>query len=240
MIKALLSSGQAMAVQAKRHELIANNLANVNTPGFQKLISQVRTDLPSGADGQFTRGMQQPVVTSVSSTRSGPMRATGNPLDVGIAGEGYFLIDTPQGERLTRDGSLSLNSQGELVHSSGFPILAGGSVMVIRDAPSIMSDGSVMDGNKILGRLTVVRPNSSDGLRREGGNLLDAVDGYVELPTDSIRIASGHLEGSNVEAVEEMVTMIRAFRAYEIAQRSAQAADEILRIAVQRIGTLRA
>ncbi len=105
MIKGLLSSSQAMAMQLQRHELIANNLANVNTPGFQKLFARVSTDQAQIAPGGNPSNGGRLEVTSVASRRPGALKATGNPLDVAIAGEGYFLVETPAGNRLSRDGS---------------------------------------------------------------------------------------------------------------------------------------
>ena len=240
MIKGLLSSSQAMAMQAQRHDLIANNLANVNTPGFQRLIARVRSEQGQAVPGGAPATGQRLEVTSVPSQRPGALRPTGNPLDVAIGGEGYFLVETPVGLRLSRDGSFGLSREGELIHSSGNPVLADGSSLIIRGTPSILPDGSVMDGERLIGRLTLVRPNSMAALRRDGENLHDALDGYEELEADEVRVVSGHLEGSNVDAVEEMVSMIRAFKAYEIAQKAAQSVDDTLQTATQKVGALRA
>ncbi len=240
MIKALLSSSQAMSMQSQRHDLIANNLANVNTPGFQKLIAQVRSGADPANSSAAAQDMQRLTITSWPSSATGPLKATGNPLDIGLTGEGYFVVETPQGQRLTRDGSLGLSPAGELLHSSGNPILADGSTLTIREAPSILPDGTVMDGDRVVGRLSVVKPNKGSNLRREGQNLLEATGGFEEVPAESVSIAAGNIEGSNVDAIEEMVTMIKAFRAYEIAQKAVHAADETLQIATQKVGAVRA
>ncbi len=242
MIKALQSSGRAMSVQLQRHELIANNLANANTPGFQRLIGRVR-ELQASATTPGAAAAQGPgrlIVESIPSRENGPLQATGNPLDVALMGDGYFLVETAQGERLTRDGAFSLSSEGELLHSSGSPVLADGSSVSIRGQASILPDGTILDGEQIVGRLSVVRPEEGAGVIREGENLLRIEGEYEEAPAGEVRVVSGHIEGANVHAVEEMVDMIRAFRAYEIAQRAAQAADDTLRIAVERVGVLRA
>jgi flagellar basal-body rod protein FlgF len=243
MIKALQSSGRAMAVQLQRHELIANNLANVNTPGFQQLISRVKsqyTTSPGAGPGLSGTRNLEVIVDSIQNNNGGPLRATGNPLDVALVGEGYFTVDTPDGVKLSRDGSFSLNEQGELIHSSGYPVLADGSTVVITREASILQDGTIMDGDQALGRISVVRPMGEGSLRREGDNLLSATAGIEQAPPEEINIMSGHLEGSNVNAIEEMVSMIKAFRAYETAQKAAQAADETLRTAVERVGVVRA
>jgi flagellar basal-body rod protein FlgF len=241
MIKALRSSSLAMSVQQQRHELIANNLANANTPGFQKLFGRVRAE---GGGGTTDKSPGGPVhgllVESLPSQAQGSLVSTGNPLDAAIMGEGFFLVETPEGQRLTRDGAFGLGPEGELLHSSGHPVLAGGSSIFIRSEPSIMPDGTVMDGDRAIARLSVVTPNEGSGLIRRGDNLIEAPGGFEEQEAGESRILGGHLEGSNVEAVEEMVSMIRAFRAYEMATKAAQAADDTLRTAVTRVGVLRA
>ncbi len=241
MIKALQSSGLAMSVQQQRHELIANNLANANTPGFQKLFGRVRAEGGVSNPGMGPSGPPRSLlVESLSSQAQGSLVSTGNPLDAAIMGEGYFLVETPDGERLTRDGAFGLGPDGELLHSSGHPVLAGGSSISIRSEPNILPDGTVMDGDRAVARLSVVLPNEGRALIRQGENLLEAPDGFEEQDADAARVLGGHLEGSNVEPVEEMVAMIRAFRAYEMATKAAQAADETLRTAVTKVGVLRA
>ena len=242
MIKALQSSSQAMRVQQQRHEIIANNLANANTPGFRKLYGRVRAEGPTPSLGVSapTAPSRALLVESLPSMAQGSLTSTGNPLDAAIMGEGYFVVETPEGNRLSRDGGFGLGPEGQLLHSSGHPVLADGSSVFIQNDPSILPDGTVMDGDRIAARLSVVAPNEGSHLMRQGDNLLEAPDGYEQLPAEEIRVVSGHLEGSNVEAVEEMVSMIRAFRAYEIASRAAQAADDTLRTAVTKVGVLRA
>ena len=240
MIKALASSGQAMQVQQRRHELIANNLANANTPGFQKLVSRVEQGAPVGVGpAAATRG-RAISVSMFTSTAQGPLESTGNPLDVALMGDGYFLIETPDGPRLSRDGAFALSAEGDLLHGSGYPVLADGSAVRIQGIPSILPDGTVMDGARASGRLSVVRPVAGSALLRQGDNLLEAPGGVEEVPVDEVTVQAGRREGSNVEPIEEMVAMIRAFRSYEMAQKAAQAADDLLRVAVERVGVLRA
>ncbi|MBN2169784.1 MAG: flagellar hook-basal body protein [Candidatus Krumholzibacteriota bacterium] len=239
MIKALEHSGQAMGVQLRRHEIIANNLANLNTPGFQRVIARVSDAAPIGA-AAAARTRPALRVESLTSGASGPLQATGNPLDAALVGEGYFLVETPRGERLSRDGSFALDAAGTLLHSSGHPVLADGGALSIRGSASILADGSVLDDGRLVGRLTVVRPAADAGLEREGDNLLRVAGEIETVPAGETSVLGGHLEGANVQAVQEMVDMIRAFRAYEIAQRAALAADDTLRIATERVGVVRA
>jgi len=243
MIKALGSSRQAMQVQRRRHEVIANNLANVDTPGFRRELTRVRSvERPSSGGGGLrallpSRDLR---VEGFPSLAGGSISATGNPLDVALSGEGFFQVQSPDGPRLTRDGSFSIDSQGVLVHSSGYPVIVDGGSVQFSDIPSILPDGSILDGENPVGRLSIVGPADGAKLMREGDNLLRVEGGAEELEPGRFRLQSGFLEGSNVDPVREMVDMIRAFQAYELAQKSALASDETLQVAVNRVGANKA
>jgi len=242
MIRALGSSRQAMQVHLQRHEVTSNNLANVNTPGFKRELARVTalespSPLVSGQSSHLPS--RDLLVEGAPDLSGGALEATGGLLDVAIAGEGFFQVAAPDGPRLTRDGSFSLDSQGLLVHSSGHPVMVDGGSIQISGLPSILPDGSILDGENLVGRLSVVAPAEGARLMREGVNLLRVEGGTRELEPTEVRVASGYVEGSNVDAVREMVNMIEAFRAYELAQKAATSADETLQVAVNRVGVLR-
>jgi len=242
MIKALDSSRQAMQVHLQRHEVTANNLANANTPGFKRELARVTSvEAPQTmVPGQSPRfPSRELLVEGAAHLAGGSLSATGNPLDVAIAGEGFFQVQAADGPALTRDGAFSLDPQGVLIHSSGYPVMVDGGSIQLTGIPSIQSDGSILDGEIPAGRLSVVAPADGARLLREGDNLLRAEGGTRELEIGEVRMASGFLEGSNVDPVREMVNMIQAFRVYELAQKAAQAADETLNVAVNRVGVLR-
>lgn len=237
MIKALDSSRQAMQMHWMRHEVISDNLANVNTPGFKREMARVtsledpsRNGLPSG---------RQLIVEGRPQLTGGALQATGGALDLAIRGPGFFQVQTPDGNLLTRDGSFTLDAQGLLVHSSGNPVLVDGGSVQITGVPSVLPDGSILDGEMPVGRLTLVAPSEGAQLTREGKNLYRAEGGTREVGADEATVAAGYIESSNVDPVREMVNMIRAFRVYELAQRAAQSADETLSIAVNKVGVLK-
>ncbi len=242
MIKALGSSRQAMQVHLRRHEVIANNLANVNTPGFKRELSKVSAvEAPlTMAPGQAPQlAPRELIVEGAPNLAGGALSATGNPLDVALAGEGFFQVQSPDGPRLTRDGSFSLDPQGLLIHSSGHPVLVDGGSVQLSGMPSILQDGSILDGENPAGQLSIVKVGEGGRLIREGDNLFSVEGGTEEMEAGDIQLASGFLEGSNVDPIREMVNMIQAFRVYELAQKAAHAADETLQIAVNRVGVLR-
>ena len=237
MIKALDSSRQAMQMHWRRHEVISDNLANVNTPGFKREMARVTALEDSGQPG-ISAGREL-VVEGRPQLDGGALQATGGALDLAIRGEGFFQVQTPNGNLLTRDGSFSLDAQGLLVHSSGNPVLVDGGSVQISGLPSVLPDGSILDDDRPVGRLTLVAPTEGGRLTREGMNLYRAEGGTRELSIEESQVAAGHLEASNVDPMREMVDMIRAFRSYELAQRAARSADETLSTAVNKVGVLR-
>ncbi len=242
MIKALESSRQGMQVNLRRHEVTANNLANANTPGFRRELARVTAvERPSPlAPGQAAHlPTQDLVVEGAPYMGGGSLSATGNPLDAALAGEGFFQVQSPDGPRLTRDGSFTLDSQGVLIHSSGHPVMVDGGSVQLSSIPSILPDGSILDGENPAGQLSIVKPGEGATLEREGDNLFRAEGGTTELEAGEIQVASGFLEGSNVDPIREMVDMIQAYRVYEMAQKAAHAADETLQIAVNRVGSIK-
>jgi flagellar basal-body rod protein FlgG len=231
-----------MAAQQTRTEVIANNLANVNTTGFKRsrahfvdllyqTVQSAGTIGSAGADTtsaiQVGRGTRLAGVERLHS--QGPVEATQRPLDIAIEGEGFLQVQMDNGQvAFTRDGSLQISDQGVLVTSGGQTVVPG--IKIPEDASeiSISRNGivSVTRGNSAtpteVGRIELARFSNPSGLQSVGENLYVATAASGEptagFPDDDGfgRLLQGHLEGSNVEIVQEMVDMIAAMRAYEI------------------------
>jgi len=255
MIRALYTSATGMKAQEMLIDVTANNLANVNTTAFKR--SQVNfadliyaTQKPAGTE--IASGVQTPTgiqvgtgVRPVSTNKlflNGTVQQTGNALDVAIEGEGFFRIDLPSGEaRYTRDGSFRMDSSGQLVTADGY-ILSGGITIptgVTIDKINIGTDGTVTAagaGNTVqtLGNLQIVRFMNPSGLSSEGSNLYaaSAASGPETQTTPGLdgmgTLRQHSLEGSNVEVVTELISLISAQRAYEINSRAIRAGDEML------------
>lgn len=257
MIRALWTSASGMMAQQLNTDVIANNLANVNTTGFkasradfQDLLYQ--TIRPAGTSN--TSGTQMPVGIQVGhGTRTiaiqkiftqGDYEETGNPFDMVIEGDGFFQIALPDGSTAyTRAGSFKLDSMGRLVTSDGF--LMKDQITIPQEAQdvTITSDGTVqalMPGQTLpqqLGVIELARFPNPAGLSSIGHNLyiatassgtpITGTPGSNGLGT----IVQRSLEMSNVKVVEEMVNLIVAQRAYEINSKAIQTADEMLGIA---------
>ncbi|BBO23252.1 MAG: flagellar basal-body rod protein FlgG [Armatimonadetes bacterium] len=254
MMRSLTTAGTGMVAQQMNLDTIANNLANVNTTAFkqqraefQDLMYQIYkvsgTSTGAGAQQPITLnvGLGSKFSANATSFNSGPLLATGNPLDLAISGEGFFEIELPNGTlAYTRDGSFKVDANGILVTSDGYPLSPSITIPTGVTAVSVSESGVISallpDTNEPqeLGQLTVaIFPNPS-GLIRLGQNLYEA-GGASGTPTTvnpgeegSGRIQAGFLEGSNVQIVEEMVRMILAQRAYEINSKAIQTADDML------------
>ncbi|MGB1208831.1 MAG: flagellar hook-basal body complex protein, partial [Paracoccaceae bacterium] len=155
-----------------------------------------------------------------TSFNQGQLGRTGGQLDVAIEGDGFFLIETPNGERLTRAGAFSPNAAGDLVTPDGFRVLdAGGAPVFIppdADQVAIAPDGTISAGDRLLGQIGLVQPIDPQGMVRETGVAFRADAGFEPVPEP--KMVQGFLEDSNVDPILQMARMIEVQRAYEMGQ----------------------
>ncbi len=256
-MRSLWSAATGMTAQQTNIDVIANNLANVNTVGFkgsrtdfQDLVYQTFTE-PGSA---VTEGTQAPTGVQVGlGTRyaaiqriysPGELRQSGNMLDVAIEGDGFFQIRMPDGRTAyTRDGAFKLDGQGRLVNSDGHPLEPEITIPADATHISIGADGTVsasiagQDESQQIGQITLSKFLNPAGLSSIGRNLLLPTAASGEAVTGAPgsegigTLAQGFLELSNVSIIEEMVNMIVAQRAYEVNSKCIQVADEMLALA---------
>jgi flagellar basal-body rod protein FlgF len=216
-------------------EVVANNIANINTSGFKAdgsifeefLNSNARAD-QTGSRVSFVRDRG-----TWHDLSAGPVEKTGNPLDVAVDGKGFLVVQTPRGERYTRNGSFQINNTGELVTSEGFQVMGEAGPMKFQPTDNqvqISADGtiSVREGNAKTdsqrGRLRMVTLDAAN-LRKDGSSTFSVVTGTPQ-PTKESRIIQGSVEKSNVRAVVEMTRMIEVTRSYtQVAAMLSQQAD---------------
>ncbi|MCA3629924.1 MAG: flagellar basal-body rod protein FlgF [Methylobacterium sp.] len=224
-------------------DIIANNVANANTNGFKRRISQSREfQMPVASADTFRRGEDRRVSFVIDrgtplDLSGGTLEPTNNPLDVAISGEGFFVVQTPQGERYTRNGAMMLNANGELVNSDGFPLLGeqGNFQFSQNDSQiSIAGDGTVATSNGSRGRLRVVRFPNPQALENVGANLFSTSQ-QAETVTQA-RVQAGFVERSNVKPVLEISRMIEVNRAYQSVASLMSRTDETRRSAIQKLG----
>jgi flagellar basal-body rod protein FlgF len=199
-------------------QILANNIANAATTGFRQ-EGLVFSEYVRRTADDVSLSMAQGNVRSLSSLQ-GPLNHTGGPLDMAIEGDGFFLIETPAGERLTRAGSFSLSAAGDLVTPDGFRLLdAGGAPVFVPPAATdlgLSSDGTLSSDGRPLAQIGLVRPAEGAVLLREDGVMFRAEGGFE--PEPNARILQGFIEGSNVDPIGQIARMVEVQRAYEMGQ----------------------
>jgi flagellar basal-body rod protein FlgG len=231
---------QHMQFQWQRHEVIANNLANSATPGFK------RDDIalvPDSVAASTRSANIQPLPAGGSMLQwtdftQGYIQTTGRNLDAAINGPGFFVVETPGGQRFTRAGTFSVTKDGLLVSSTGNAVLGRNGPMTLTSSRvHIGPTGEVYDNGQLVDTLRVVDFPKPYRFFKEGGGLFVPVDPAVEsVPAQGFEIAGGAIEASNVSTVQTMVSMIDVLRTYEAAQRAMQAVEQANQMATSDIG----
>lgn len=246
MVIGLGTAASAMEAQSERLAVLANNLANVTSGGFKADHLEFFQSLtsPRAAGSASPAGPAAPLVLPPAArTRTdftpGPLRETGNALDVAIEGPGFFVLRTQAGLRLTRAGAFTRNSDGMLATSDGTPVLdQSQKPLRLPDRGPIQVDetGQVTADGNAIGQLFLVAPSPLGRLTKEGATRFVAPPDMDLAPSSKVRVRQGVIEQSNVNPVLTLVEMIDALRTYEAAQRVARGADETLSRAVNDVG----
>jgi flagellar basal-body rod protein FlgG len=255
MIRALYTAATGMQAQQLNIDVIANNLANVNTAGFKKSRADFQDLLyqtmrapgaPSTTNTQSPTGIQVGLGARPTAVQrinvQGDYNQTGNALDVAIEGTGFFEVTLPDGTNaFTRAGSFKIDSQNRLVNSDGIPLEPTISIPDGSEDVTVGQDGvvsAVLPGQSTatqVGQMQTARFANPAGLRALGKNLLQETEtsGPPQLGTPGQEnrgtLLQGFLENSNVSVVEELVGLITSQRAYEVTSKAIQTADEMLR-----------
>lgn len=220
---------------ARELQVVANNIANSATTGFRS-EGMIFSEYVQGVEHGQSLSMGMGNVHNTDFAQ-GALTQTGGSFDFGIEGDGYFLIETPLGERLTRAGAFAANAEGELVTNDGFRVLdAGGApIFVPADAGpfSVSSDGTFSVGGAPIARLGIVQPNAPLDMVREDGVMFRADAGFEQA--QDARVVHGFTEGSNVNAVGQLSRMIEVQRAYELGQSFLESEDERMRTALKSL-----
>jgi flagellar basal-body rod protein FlgF len=230
---------------AREMDVIANNIANMNTDGFKADGALFEEYLNSAA-----RGMPDARVSFVRDRAtwidmsSGPIERTGNALDVAINGDGFFAVQTPRGVRYTRNGSFHINANGQLVTAAGDPVLGDGGPITFQPTDrqiSINPDGtvSVREGASITdsqrGRLRIVTVDNPALLQKDGNTYFNYVGNAQPADARNVTVEQGAIEKSNVRAVVEMARMIEVTRSYTQIAAMLQQQSDLSQSAVDKL-----
>ncbi|HQE28249.1 MAG TPA: flagellar basal-body rod protein FlgF [Phycisphaerae bacterium] len=251
MVYGIYQSAAGLQLNQYRQEVLANNLANLETAGFKHDLTVVRERPlamrePGGRPDWSNRTLNgltggSYVAPTYTSFAQGPLEHTGGRLDVALFGSGFFTVQDGDAIRYTRDGRFVVNPNGELTTVSGHIVLGedGSPIRIpaeVADKVTITAGGDVRAGDLQLGRLAVVDFENKQALRKIGGNLFDA--GQAEPVEAQATLQPGFYEGSTVEPTKAMVSMIEVSRAYELNATLVGLADSTLGRAVNDIARL--
>lgn len=252
---ALASMHQDMG-QADR---IAQNLANVSTPGYRRAVAAARPfaeaiDAAAASRSPVVVGSAAPGVQEAPGAlqvlvdgRPGTLRMTGQPLDLALEGEGYFEVATPSGPAYTRQGSFALDGQGRLVTASGHAVMGtGGEIRLTTRTPAIDANGKISEPDAMssfstpgsVAQLRVVRFAKDAELRQLGDGLLAPTQGAVAGADSGTLVRQGALENSNVSSLQEMIQLMQTVRHFESMQKVVQGYDDLLSTSIRKLGDL--
>lgn len=235
------------AALRRQMDIVANNLANMSTHGYKggQMMFVEHLVKSKGGESLLTPDMKYVRdIATMTDTTPGALETTGNPLDVAIEGDGFLVVQTPIGESYTRNGRLQLDNTGQLVNQLGQPVLAQGGAPVIfapEDTEIVISrDGTISTNNGELGKLRVVRFDNEQELERTSGAQFTTTEQNPPQDVENPKILQGAVEGSNVEPIREMATMIQVHRSYDQVKNLMEREDERQRTMIRDLAAANA
>lgn len=231
-----------LTLQARATQALAHNVANADTPGYRAQREVFGTFLARSGPNEVRSGGQQIAYVQDRATwrelQPGPLRTTGNPLDLALGPEGFFAVETARGERYTRAGRFTVTEGGRIVDMEGAALLnADGAPIAVAPGDTrieVLGDGTIRSENGVLGRIRVVRFDNPQTLRAEGDRHFEA-GAEPPQPVERPAVQQGVVEGSNVQPILEMTRLTAELREFQFAAQFAEREGERLSTAVERI-----
>ncbi len=222
------------SVLRRKMDVIANNLANMTTPAFKGEDMMFVEHLRKTGENDRVSLVQD--IALLRNISEGPMTKTENPLDLAISGPGYFVVETVDGERYTRNGTFQLDAQGQIVTTQGDPLLAADgnpiTIPVNETEISVARDGSVSAGETLISRIQIVSFENEQALEKQSNSLLAPGDQEPQ-PAEEGEVIQGMIEGSNVQGIVEVTRMINTIRSYTATSKLVDQEHERQRRAIQ-------
>jgi flagellar basal-body rod protein FlgG len=249
MIRGIYTAAAGLATATLRLGVVSNNMANVTTPGYKqdRLPEEVGNSLDLMKWAVDAKGQPVGTITlgpkiglSQLDLTPGPIQETSNPLDLAIAGNGFFAVQAPDGTtRYTRDGGFHADIDGSLRSRDGSTVLDTNSQPIqlpLGTDIAVAADGTVLAGGNTVAQLQLVDFPAGQQLDKVGNGMFTAANGAQAQPTNGAQLYQGYLEGSNTDMTESMVSTMNLVRAYEANQKLLQMQDSTLRSAVNEVG----
>jgi flagellar basal-body rod protein FlgG len=242
MLQSLYAAASGMEAQQNQFNAIANDMANIDTPGYQATrmgfedLLYSSAGSASGSPSIATGAGSQSAIVGRSQSQ-GALQNTGRSLDVAIQGPGYLQVRRNDGSiGLTRNGALQVNAQGEITNPQGNPLVPSLKLPKGTNASDIKIEpnGQVIAGTRTIGKISLVDVPAPDQLQPDGDSMFSVTAGSgATRPATASSLQQGALEGSNVSVAADMSAMISAQRSYEMASKAVQYQDQMLQIANQ-------
>ena len=233
----------AQQVLRQRMDMTANNLANMTTAGFkaERLVMRELSERPAAAHDTPQEIAFVDAWTLQRDFSTGPLEQTGNPLDLAIEGEGFFVVQTADGEAYTRDGRFALDTQGRVITRNGDLVMGEGGPITVdpEGGPiSISREGSISQNEAELGTFRTAAFDTPTALEKIGNNMWRSTGEAPRAPNENSRIAAGFVEGSNVNAVAELTQMIEISRAYQAVSKMISQSDELRGASIEKLARI--
>lgn len=246
----LAASGAIL--QQLKLEILANNVANINTPGYKADLPIFRLqDIPEESIAEKSKQTNSKRQTIIPYTppfgirtdfSSGSIKSTGNTLDFALNGDGFFAIQSENDTRYTRQGNFRINEEGILVTQNGDPVLGQGGEISIETGPvTVGLDGTIEVDGEIVDQLKIVRFDDFKQLKKVGNTMFEPADGFgpeIELESENTTVNQGFIELSNVSPIRSMTDMIEAMRVSEAYQKVIQSVDESTSKVINEVGAI--
>jgi flagellar basal-body rod protein FlgF len=226
-LQGILNTARTLSYYAHRQDVTANNLANASTDAFKADRVLAHT----------LNGSTSPVPVQDTDMRQGTFRETGRSLDLALQGDGFFVVSTPQGERLTRGGSFRLDPVGQLTNAQGDLVLGDGGPIVLQGGKvEVQGDGTIMVDGQGAGRLRVVTPEDPQQLLKEGFGRYAPRGEVHAVDEDTTQVRQGAVEEANIDPLLSMVDLVTIQRAYAANVDALKAMDSVLGAVTTEVG----
>jgi flagellar basal-body rod protein FlgF len=228
----------SMRADADALRAIGQNIANSEVAAYRRQIPVSRVDFANEiANAEMAQENERPTQSVVTDSTPGTLKSTTEPLNVALEGAGFFVLQGPQGELLTRRGDFHVSADGTLVAASGEQVMGTqGAIQLSSATPQIDADGTVRVGADIVGQLRIAGVTDANSLQYIGNGIYATTNDLQDVDQGATLVRQGFLEGSNVEPVGEMVQLMETLRHFEGAQRFVHGYDQLMEKAISELG----
>ena len=228
-LKGIAETARTLSYYTRLQHVVANNLANANTDAFK--ADRMTAHLLAGSESL--------IPVQETDFQQGALRETGRPLDLALDGPGFLVVQTENGERLTRSGSLRLDQVGQVIDSLGAPVLGQeGPIVLTGNSVEVLHDGSVLLDGAVVDRLRIETVSDPSTLLKEGHGRFVPAGATEPVAVEQVRVHQGSVEEANLDPILSMVDLVRIQRAYTANVDVLKAMDDVLGSITKDVGTV--